>query len=89
MPTISMFYGILVQMYFYDDNEHHKPHIHVKYQGEEVILEIPTGNVLSGSIKANKLKLVQAWVEIHQEDLMVDWDLAVNGSPVFNIDPLR
>ena len=35
MPTISMFYGILVLMYFRDNKRHNLPHIHVRYQGEE------------------------------------------------------
>jgi hypothetical protein len=35
------------------------------------------------------MKLVQAWIEIHQEELMADWSLAVQGQPVFKIDPLK
>jgi hypothetical protein len=46
-------------------------------------------SVIAGSLPSSKLKLVQAWVEIHREDLMVDWKLAVAGEPVFKIDPLR
>jgi len=45
--------------------------------------------VLSGSLPAAKMKLVQAWIEIHKESLMVDWKLAVAGDPVFKIDPLK
>ena len=45
--------------------------------------------VLEGKIKPNKLKLVQAWIEIHKEDLMADWALAVEGENVFKIEPLR
>jgi hypothetical protein len=40
-------------------------------------------------LKSNKLKLVQAWIEIHKEELMADWELAVNGQEVFKIDPLK
>jgi hypothetical protein len=46
MPVISMFYGIIVYMYFFDSGKHRKPHIHVKYQGEEVVIGIPEGDVL-------------------------------------------
>lgn len=49
----------------------------------------PSGEVLEGDIKAGKLKLVQAWIEIHQGDLMADWELAVKGEPIFKIEPLR
>jgi len=89
MPTISMFYGLLVQMYFMDTDEHHAPHIHVRYQNDEAVMEIPTGKILAGKLPASKLKLAQAWIEIHQEDLLADWQLAASGQPVFNIDPLR
>ena len=53
------------------------------------MIGIPDGAVLDGELKANKLKLVQAWIEIHQEELMADWQLAVEGQKVFAIDPLR
>ena len=84
-----MFYGIIISMYFFDSGKHKKPHIHVKYQGEEVVIGIPEGKILDGSIQGNKLKLVLAWVEIHRDELMADWELAVNGQEVFKIDPLK
>ncbi len=37
MPTISMFYGILIRMFFYDTNKHHVPHIHAEYQGQVAV----------------------------------------------------
>ena len=89
MPVISMFYGIIVMMFFIDNKKHKKPHIHVKYQEQEIVITIPDGEVLEGKFKPNKLKLVQAWIEIHKEDLMADWELAVKGQSPFNIEPLR
>ena len=89
MPTISMFYGILVLMFFRDNRQHHLPHIHVRYQGAEAVIGIPDGVVLGGIIPAKQLKLVTAWIEIHQEELMVDWELAVNGDEPFRIAPLQ
>ncbi|MBA3443150.1 MAG: DUF4160 domain-containing protein [Pyrinomonadaceae bacterium] len=56
---------------------------------EKAVISIPDGNVIEGSIRTAKLKLVQAWIEIHRDELMADWKLAVNGQPVFKIDPLR
>jgi hypothetical protein len=84
-----MFYGIIVMMFFIDNKKHKKPHIHVKYQEQEAVISIPDGEVLEGELKSNKLKLVQAWIEIHNEDLMADWELAVNGQTPLNIEPLR
>lgn len=89
MAVIAMFYGIIVSMYYFDTRQHHRPHIHVKYQEQEVVLAIPDGEVLGGSLKANKMKLVQAWIEIHQEELMADWELASQGEQIFKIEPLR
>ena len=65
------------------------PHIHVKYQDEEAVVAIPEGEVLEGTLKANKLRLVQAWIEIHREELMADWELASQGESIFKIDPLK
>ncbi len=53
------------------------------------MIAIPDGEVLEGSIQKSKMKLVQAWIEIHRDDLMADWDLAVNGQELFKIDPLK
>lgn len=89
MPVISMFYGIIISMYYIDNKRHKKPHIHVRYQGKETVLSIPDGKTLEGMIKPEKLKLVQAWIEIHKEELMADWELAKQGQNVFTIEPLR
>ena len=89
MPVISMFYGVIVLMYYIDNKKHHQPHIHVEYSGEEAVVSIPDGGVMEGSLRSAKLKLVQAWIEIHQDELMADWRLAVNGQPVFKIEPLK
>ena len=89
MPVISMFYGVIVLMYYFDNKKHRQPHIHVQYSDEEAVISIPDGTVLEGTVKNAKLKLVQAWIEIHHEELMADWRLAVNGQAVFKIDPLK
>jgi hypothetical protein len=89
MPTISMFYGIIIYMYFLDNSQHNKPHIHAKYQNEEAIISIPDGEVLDGDLPQSKLKMVLAWIEIHKDELIADWDLASNGYNPYKIDPLR
>ena len=76
-------------MFFRDNRQHHLPHIHVRYQGAEAVISIPDGTVLGGIIPVKQLKLVIAWIEIHQEELMLDWELAVNGDEPFRIAPLQ
>lgn len=89
MPAISMFYGIVIYLYFYDNERHSTPHIHAKFQGQDASVSIIDGELLAGEIPQAKLRLVQAWIEIHRESLLADWELAVNGQTPFSIEPLR
>lgn len=89
MPVLSMFYGIVVRMYFFDNKQHHEPHIHAEYAGEQAVFGINDAGLLSGQLPRRQVRLVQAWIEIHREELMADWQLAVNGEEVFGIDPLK
>ena len=89
MAIISMFYGIIISMYYLDNKQHNLPHIHVKYQDEEAVISISDGVLLEGSLKTNKMKLVQAWIEIHKDELFANWQLAINGDTIFKIDPLK
>mgnify|MGYP001806435560 FL=1 len=84
-----MFYGIIVRMLFMDTQQHHLPHLHVEYQGIEAVVSLPDGDLLEGSLPGKKLCLLQAWITIHEEELMANWALAVKGEPVFKIEPLR
>lgn len=84
-----MFYGLIVSMYFIDNRQHKSPHVHVKYQDEEAVFRIPDGELLSGSIPRAKMKLVYAWIELHQDELMANWQLAVSGQQPYKIEPLK
>lgn len=76
-------------MYYLDNKQHNLPHINVKYQDEEAVISLIDGQLLEGTLKTNKMKLVQAWIEIHNEELMADWTLAISGETIFKIDPLK
>ncbi len=88
MPTISVFYGIIVRMYKENGGKHNEPHIHAEYSGNEVVLNL-NGDVLEGSIPSNKMKLLEAWIEIHHEDLEANWKLLSEGEQFFKIEPLK
>lgn len=88
MPVLSIFYGIIVRMYRENGGKHNMPHIHVEYAGEEMVMSLE-GEILEGRIPKNKLKLLEAWVEIHREDLEANWKLLSEGEQFFRIDPLR
>lgn len=54
MPVISMFYGIIISLYFQDSKRHHRPHIHVRYQDDEAVLGIPAGDLPEGALPPSK-----------------------------------
>ena len=89
MPVISLFYGLIVSMYYLDTKKHNLPHIHVRYGEREGVYQIPEGELPEGMLPPNKEKLIKAWIEIHKEDLMANWSLAISGNKVFNIEPLK
>ena len=60
MPTISMFYGIIVRMYC-APKEHNPPHIHVYYQDDKATINIQTCELMEGLITVNQ-KLIQSWL---------------------------
>lgn len=89
MPTISMFFGIIIRMFFTDNKEHKMPHIHVQYSEYEATYAIESGELLAGELPKKQARLVEAWIEIRKEDLLADWQLAVNGEMPFKIEPLK
>ena len=88
MPTISKFYGILIRMFFRDIEKHKLPHIHAEYQNYTGVYSIPEGELLAGTMNPKKHKLIVAWIEIHHDELMADWKLAIDGKPLFKIKGL-
>jgi len=89
MPSISMFYGIMVSMQFSDNNKRHIPHIHVKYAEYEASFCIRTREILAGHFPPKQTSMVQAWIAIHNDELVANWHYAVNNKTVYNIDPLK
>jgi len=86
MPTISIFFGLIVRMYYKD---HQPPHIHVQYQGDKAVIDLESVTLSEGQIPPRCLRLVQAWVEIHKDDLYANWELCRNGEEPFKIMPLH
>ncbi|WP_075517144.1 DUF4160 domain-containing protein [Neomoorella thermoacetica] len=88
MPTISMFYGIIIRMFCAPD-EHNPPHFHAYYQNYKVVIDINTCEVREGKFPKKQLKLVLAWAELRQEELQANWTLVMNGELPFKIEPLK
>jgi len=88
MPTISMFYGIIIRMYFAPD-EHNPPHFHVYYNEFKATIELDTLEIMQGSLPRKQLRLVQAWAELHLDELKANWQIAMNGENPYKIAPLQ
>lgn len=87
MPEISRFQGMVIKLIFLDNDKHHKPHVHVYYGEYEASIGLD-GELLSGSIPLKKLRLIQAWMILHEEELYKAWNNAVQGLPFEDIKPL-
>ena len=72
MPTISVFYGLLIQMYF---REHAPPHFHVRYGDYKAVVDIQKLEITEGKLPRRAVNLVLDWAELHQSELMKNWDL--------------
>ena len=88
MPTISMFYGIIVRMYAEKGGQHNLPHIHAAFSGHEVVLDL-NGEIIEGDMPKGKMKLLLAWMEIHKDELEANWKLLIENEPAFKIEPLK
>jgi len=88
MPVISQFFGIIVRMYFNDDEKHHAPHFHAKYNGFEASFDFD-GNLLSGKFPIKQTKYVVAWADIHKDELSALWDIMQTEDQYFKIKGLE
>ena len=86
MPTISAFYGILIQMFW---QEHAPPHFHALYAEYEAVIDIRTLETIRGSLPRRALALTLEWAALHQDDLMEDWKLCETRQNPRKIPPLE
>lgn len=86
MPTISIFYGIIVRMFF---AEHAPPHFHVVYGDHEATIAIQTLELMEGKMPRRALELVLDWAELHQTELLENWNLCQKHQQPKKVDPLQ
>jgi hypothetical protein len=86
MPTISTFYGILIQMFFKD---HAPPHFPAVYAEQKALIDIRSLDIIEGEIPRRALALVLEWAQLHRAELVEDWELCVRNQSPRKIDPLR
>jgi hypothetical protein len=89
MPELSRFFGIIIRMFSEPSERHHVPHFHAYYQENVAVFSISPVEIMTGSMPQRQQRLIEAWAELHQEELLVDWNLLQEGKRPAPIDPLR
>ena len=79
MPTISIFFGIVVQMYWRD---HPPPHFHAYYQGGEGLFSIESGELIAGQLPPAARRILKDWALSHRAELLTNWERCRNRMPV-------
>ena len=86
MPAISIFFGIVIRMFY---NDHEPVQFHAEYQGQRGKFD-PTGKMLVGSIESKTaLRLIKQWARQHEADIRANWRRMKEGKPLETIEPLR
>lgn len=85
MPIVSIFFGIVVRINFYD---HAPPHLHAGHAGRKALFDISTGRVIAGGLSRRETRFVVEWILKNRIDLMRNWELASSGLPTFKIEGL-
>ena len=85
MPEISLFYGIRITMNW---NDHNPPHFHAEYGEYKASVLIKEGVANRGYLPNKQLKLINAWCELHRDELMQNWELSKQSKPMNRINPL-
>ena len=86
MPTISVFFGIVIQMFW---NEHAPPHFHALYAEHEALIDLRDLRVMRGELPRRAMALVLEWAADHRDELMEDWNLCAQMQPLKPIEPLK
>ncbi len=86
MPEISRFFGLVILMY---NDEHNPPHFHVRYNEDTAIIDIKKLELTEGKLSRRALSLVLDWAELHQQELLDDWDLCQKMELPKKIKPLN
>lgn len=89
MPELSRFFGIIVRMYMEAGGPHHVPHFHAYYQDEAAVIGVDPVDLIAGALPRRQQRLVEAWAELHQEELLADWARLQSGQVLLPIAPLE
>ena len=89
MPELCRFFGIIIRMYAEPEAPHHVPHFHAYYQDHVGIYSLDPLELIAGTLPRRQQRLVEAWAELHQAELLADWQLLQRGRRPHPIKPLE
>ena len=86
MPAISIFFGIVIRMFY---NDHEPVHFHAEYQGQRGKFDL-TGRMVLGNVDSKTaLRLIRQWAKLHRPEIRANWQRMKAGKPLETIEPLR
>jgi hypothetical protein len=88
MPEVSRFFGIIIRMFAEPSERHHAAHFHAYYQNNAAVFSISPVQLIAGSLPQRQQRLVEAWAELHLDELLADWQLLEDGRSPAPIRPL-
>jgi len=88
VPELSRFYGIIIRMFMEAGGQHHRPHFHAYYGEDVAIYVVSPIELIAGSLPRRQQRFVEAWAELHEDELIADWQLLQSGQVPLAIAPL-
>lgn len=89
MPELCRFYGIIIRMFSEPSVRHHSAHFHAYYGEHMAVFSILPLALTDGFLPLRQQRLVEAWAELHSDELLVDWNLLIKGRKPIAIPPIQ
>lgn len=89
MAETARFFGILIRMYVEPNEANHRPHFHAYYKNAAAAYAADALDVLGGALPTRQQRLVEAWAELHRDEIVANWERLWAGQPPAKIEPLR
>lgn len=89
MPELCRFFGIIIRMYSEVGISHNTAHFHAYFQGDAAVFSIDSVELIAGTLPQRQRRLVEAWAELHQAELLIAWKRLHSGKPALPIEPLK
>lgn len=86
MPEIDSFLGLAFYMYYFDNQQHQQPYLHIQYAEFELVIAIETTECLQGFLPRKQRKVAEQFIQQHRQQLMHMWNKAVKGEYIGKLE---